>query len=40
MKKAKNIKLKLIKFEILKFKIIGKIIDISISKIKKIIAIK
>lgn len=39
-KNVKNIKLKFSKFEILKFIIIGKIIEISISKIKKIIAIK
>lgn len=36
----KNKILKLIIFDILKFKIIGMIIEISISKIKKIIAIK
>jgi len=35
-----NIKLKFIILEILKFKIIGIIIVISISKIRKIIAIK
>ncbi len=40
IKKIMNIKLKYSIFEILKFKIIGKIIEISISKIKKIIAIK
>ena len=40
IKKIINIKLKYIIFEILKFIIIGRIIEISISKIKKMIAIK
>lgn len=40
MKNVKNIKLKLIIFEILKFIIIGIMIEISISKIKKMIVIK
>jgi len=40
IKNVKNIKLKYIIFEILKFIIIGIIIEISISKIKKIILIK
>lgn len=35
-----NIKLKVMILEILKFKIIGRMIEISISKIKKIIAIR
>lgn len=40
IKKKINIILKYIIFLILKFKIMGKIIEISISKIRKIIAIK
>lgn len=40
IKNTINIKLKYNILEILKFKIIGRMIEISISKIKKIIAIK